>query len=74
MNVAGEQAGNMKREDGRTNDKCQFICGFLDVVFNEFICMVYSQLCFFRLILKGPCTSLFVRCALFTDSTKNKQH
>lgn len=39
--------GNMDREDGRTNDKCQFICGFIDVGFHEFICKECSQLCDF---------------------------
>lgn len=74
MNDAEEQTWGTWTE--KMADKCQFICGFINVRFHEFICKVCSQLCdffFFRLILKGTCTSVFVRCALFTDSTKNKQ-
>lgn len=52
--------------------------------YNEFINMAWKQLCIFSLFsattqwkkccLLNRTGTVFVRCALFTDSTKNKQH
>lgn len=71
-------AGGKKREDmesekdGRRNEKCVA----LEVNSRALYAVSYvsspSPQCDF--ILKRTCVAVFVRCTLFSDSTKNKQH